>query len=432
MKKIFLMFALLAAWAVMAGGQEKQLWRKGAIHTHSLWSDGRSLPEVAVQTYKNLGYDFMCLSDHNIFQEDDNVWLHVTSPLGAWPGNLTPKEYKYAQNFVPGKLTVKQVGARTFVKLRTYKELCRMFNEEDKFVMVPGEEITTGVTQYQTHFNVFNVEENLNFSKGSKCKTTDEVLKKNYAVYKKAAARAPGKSFFMVNHPFWHAWDIAPRLLIDNHEITHFEICNNTSVEPVAYALSTEKFWDLVLAHRLANGHKVIYATATDDTHYYWPDSKGGTTPDNAWVMVNVPGKLTPDNIGSALALGDFYSSCGVTLNTLKFDGKTLTVAAKPGKGVKYHIEFIVTKKNFDRSITLKKYEFKKSKYTRELPVVSDSIGVTALKVDGPAGEYTLKDDDLYVRAVVVSDQKTRLGNADKMFPVTQRAWTQTFTPSGK
>ena len=91
MKKISVVFALFAALAVIAGGQEKQLWRKGAVHTHSLWSDGRSLPEVAVQTYKNLGYDFMCLSDHNIFQEDDNVWLHVTSPLGAWPGNLTPK-----------------------------------------------------------------------------------------------------------------------------------------------------------------------------------------------------------------------------------------------------------------------------------------------------------------------------------------------------
>ena len=34
---------------------------------HSYWSDGRAFPEQAISMYKERGYDFISLSDHNIF-----------------------------------------------------------------------------------------------------------------------------------------------------------------------------------------------------------------------------------------------------------------------------------------------------------------------------------------------------------------------------
>ena len=37
---------------------------RGNLHGHSTHSDGLRTPEEAVQTYYELGYDFICLSDH--------------------------------------------------------------------------------------------------------------------------------------------------------------------------------------------------------------------------------------------------------------------------------------------------------------------------------------------------------------------------------
>src|SRR2546421_12607465 len=40
-------------------------WWKGNLHTHSLWSDGDDYPEMIVGWYKEHGYQFLALSDHN-------------------------------------------------------------------------------------------------------------------------------------------------------------------------------------------------------------------------------------------------------------------------------------------------------------------------------------------------------------------------------
>src|SRR5687768_2391459 len=41
-------------------------WWKGNLHTHSLWSDGDDYPEMIVDWYKQHGYQFLALSDHNV------------------------------------------------------------------------------------------------------------------------------------------------------------------------------------------------------------------------------------------------------------------------------------------------------------------------------------------------------------------------------
>ena len=46
-------------------------WKKGALHFHTIWSDGKALPEVALHMWRNeLKYDFVCLTEHNLFPED--------------------------------------------------------------------------------------------------------------------------------------------------------------------------------------------------------------------------------------------------------------------------------------------------------------------------------------------------------------------------
>src|SRR5262245_39448045 len=46
-------------------------WYKGNTHTHSWWSDGDSPPETIVKWYKEHGYNFFMLSDHNKLAEGE-------------------------------------------------------------------------------------------------------------------------------------------------------------------------------------------------------------------------------------------------------------------------------------------------------------------------------------------------------------------------
>lgn len=411
--------------------RKKAVWRKGALHTHSLWSDGRSLPQVAVQTYKDLGYNFMCVSEHNVFP-DEELWLPVAREVGKWPCNLSQAAFDHARELVPGTIVSKKISFRNYVRLPKFKELRKMFDEKGKFILIPGEEITVGTITckdgdcYQNHFNIFNAAAYFPPLSGT---TPEESLKLNYDQYLKKCGSAPGKSFFTVNHPHARLWDTDPMLLIDHPEITHFEICNCDSLLPCAHIFTPDKFWDFILAHRIVRGHKIIYAVASDDAHYYQDAAGTRCGPDAAWVMVNCPGRLTPDNIAMAMNRGDFYATCGVELEEIVFDpaAKKLSVKVKPEKNVHYRISFIVTKKNFDRSIIYKDYPAKEKRYNRRLPVIPRGIGRTALAVSGTEGSYTLKDNDLYVRAVIVSDKITRIRGYG--FPKTMCAWTQPFLP---
>ena len=61
-----------------AGGYDaKKRWYKGNLHTHTMWSDGKAFPEEAVAWYKSRGYNFLGLSDHNLFQDDTDRWTEV-------------------------------------------------------------------------------------------------------------------------------------------------------------------------------------------------------------------------------------------------------------------------------------------------------------------------------------------------------------------
>lgn len=59
-----------ASFAKDAAAAPKKRWFKGNMHMHNQWSDGKPLPEWAVDWYKSHGYHFICQSDHNIFQSD--------------------------------------------------------------------------------------------------------------------------------------------------------------------------------------------------------------------------------------------------------------------------------------------------------------------------------------------------------------------------
>ena len=48
-------------------------WFKGNLHTHTLNSDGDSLPDEVVRWYRAHGYQFLVLTDHNFLTSVDGL-----------------------------------------------------------------------------------------------------------------------------------------------------------------------------------------------------------------------------------------------------------------------------------------------------------------------------------------------------------------------
>jgi hypothetical protein len=93
-------------------------------------------------------------------------------------------------------------------------------------------------------------------------------------------------------------------------------------------ALSTEQLWDTLLT-----AGRVVYGTATDDTHDYVNFDRRETTPTpgKGWIVVRAP-SLTKESFNAALLKGDFYASTGVTFESYRVDAKgiSLVIAQVP------------------------------------------------------------------------------------------------------
>lgn len=410
-------------------------WKKGALHAHTLWSDGSSLPEIAIQTFKNCGFDFVCLTDHNIFQNDPRITLTLQAKNDSWPPTITWDELQRSQTMLEDVTKAELRGVRWFVNLKTFDELHKQFNKEGEFLLLPGVEIT-GIREqgpngerFDVHANIINIPETLLPVPGN---NDSDIYRADYQNYLKAAARHPDlESLFILDHPYWRLWDVSPMAALDNPEIRFFEIFNTTGeVAPTEETFTNDQFWDFVLAHRLDRNQPLLYGLATDDSHVYAPDDNYQFGDCNhGWVMVNCTRGFTPNGIIQSMNAADFYATNGVLLDEVDFDTTTRTLHVKihPEGNAKYHIDFITTKKNFDRTIQEKEYPNPNPEFNRKLPIIPPSIGTIAQTTKGTEASYILKDDDLYVRAVAISDIPHEF--AGKLFvPDTKRAWTQPFT----
>jgi hypothetical protein len=128
-----------------------------------------------------------------------------------------------------------------------------------------------------------------------------------------------------------------------------------------------------------------------------------------------------------ALEAGEFYGTSGVLLRDLRWDGDLLRVDVEPVDGVSYRIEFIGTRRGFDRH-----NEPVRTGAGAPLRVThrySDDIGRVLKVVEGSAAEYRLQGDELYVRARVTS---TRLKANPYREGEHEMAWIQPWVPPAR
>src|SRR5204863_9107395 len=120
---LLLTFVLVASLGNAAPGAAQATWWKGNLHTHSLWSDGDDYPEMIVDWYKQRGYHFLALSDHNIMLEGDK-WIQATNNKGG-----AAALEKYSDRFGTNWIELRDAKGKQEVRLKTLNEIRPLFEE---------------------------------------------------------------------------------------------------------------------------------------------------------------------------------------------------------------------------------------------------------------------------------------------------------------
>ena len=254
-------------------------WFKGNLHTHTTNSDGDSTPDEVVGWYREHGYDFLVLTDHNVLTGVD-------------------------------ELNAAQDPSRPFLVVR-------------------GEEVTSSVGGKPIHVNGLEVTRLVNPPQAATVVSMVQGMVDGI----RAAEGVPS-----INHPNF-GWAISADDLASVQRTKLFEVYNG---HPMVNNLGgggvpgLEQVWD-----RLLSGGKLMYGIAVDDAHHFKrPWDPGASSPGHGWVYVQAAA-LEPRAIVAALEQGHFYASTGVVLDALEPSPTALRVAVAATGYSKYRIQFI-------------------------------------------------------------------------------------------
>ena len=280
-----LLLAILSAFLaapvrVATQSQKPKLhWYKGNTHTHTLNSDGDSTPDEVVRWYRENGYNFLVLTDHNFLTSVDGL------------------------NAVHGA--------------------------DEKFLVIKGEEVSDLFAGKAIHVNGLNVTRTVQPQHG---KSVLDTLQRNVDAVR-AAAGVPH-----INHPNFE-WAITADDLkqVQNYKLLEIynghHLVNNQGGGGVP---GLEEVWDIILS-----SGKLLYGIAVDDAHTFkQPWNRKSARPGQGWVVVRAA-QLSADTILEALERGDFYASTGVELTDYQAGDQEIRITIRQEGSSKYRVQFI-------------------------------------------------------------------------------------------
>lgn len=346
--------SVLPAQGQTPGPRATKRWYKGNTHTHTFNTDGDSSPIDVVRFYRDQGYNFLVLSDHDSLTSVDAL----NGMFGTSEGLATDRA---EVPFHP-------------------------------FMLIPGEEVTaafspkeatgqatTGrdLARKEIHLTALNIKRVVARQRGD---SPTETLQKNVDAIR-AASGVP-----IVNHPNF-VWSLSADDLKPLKNAPLVEIWNGhmqTHNLGGGGAPSVEEVWDMVLS-----AGTLMYGVAADDAHYFKPPplSTAMTSPGRAWVMVRAE-RFTAEAIVAALEHGDFYASTGVELSDYVLTEKSVTVRIAAFSRSRYRVLFIG----------------KDGRVLKDVPVTPAFPGAASGGPLNPQAEpvtYEWKGDEVYVRVKV-------------------------------
>jgi hypothetical protein len=254
-------------------------WFKGNTHTHTLNSDGDSTPDEVVRWYREHGYNFLVLTDHN----------YLTSVDGL--------------NAVHGAA--------------------------DKFLVVRGEEVTSAVQSKAVHVNGLNLDTLVPAPSGT---TVAAVAQQSVDGIRKASGVPT------VNHPNF-TWAMTGDDLLQVQRTRLFEIFNGhpqVNNEGGGGAPGLEDVWD-----RLLSSGRLMYGVAVDDAHHFKrPGDPLASGPGRGWIYVRAE-RLEARLLVAAMERGEFYASTGVELERYEATATGISLEVKATAYSRYRVQFI-------------------------------------------------------------------------------------------
>lgn len=413
---------------------EAPRWFKGNLHTHSLWSDGDDYPEMIADWYKRNGYHFLAISDHNVLQLGQK-WLELKTPVSVG-GNVNqrgggPVLEKYLRRFGDDWVEQREIAGRKEVRLKPLAEYRSLLEETGRFLMIPSEEISSSFKRPKSgdvpekagpiHINVTNpVEFTAPVVDGADPVEIMEQVTGAVAAQRKKTGQP---MIAHINHPNFR-WSFTVEELMRVKGERFFEVYNGhpgVNNDGDDHHLSMDAMWDVMLARRLTDlSLPVVYGVGVDDSHHYHEQRIGLSNNGRGWIMVRAR-HLTAEAIIHAMEAGDFYASSGVVLGDVQRETNRLSVAIQPETGVTYTTQFIGTRRGFSTESEVHPVQ-KGQERNLQHRRYSKDIGVVLAEVKGTNASYTLKGDELYVRAKIVSSKPKVNGSVAGEF---ETAWTQ-------
>lgn len=290
---------VLVAFPLTAQEPGKGRWYRGNTHAHTLNTDGDSPPDAVVPWYRDHGYHFTFITDHEFITD--------VTPLDA------------------------------------------LFGAAGRFLVISGQEITQRVADpthpdklRQAHVNALGVTQVIR-PVGERNIATGLSIGATYQRHLRAVRDAGGVA--QVNHPNFR-WSVPLGELTGLPDSTLLEIwnghplVNNLGGSDGAGASmpSVEAVWDSLLSRGT-----LIWGVADDDSHSFRPEHAENADlarPGRGWVMVRAD-TLTAPAILDALRRGDFYSSTGVTLRDYQVVAGEIRLEIQPATDRRYRTEFI-------------------------------------------------------------------------------------------
>ena len=390
-------------------------WWKGNLHTHSLWSDGDDFPDMIADWYKEHGYHFLALSDHNTLSDHER-WIPVVK-ASSTDAALAKCLARFGEAWVERRVAADKLE----VRLKMLSEFRAKFDEADRFLMIQSEEITGR----SVHINATNIREVILPYRGTAPETSETVvaaMQRTVNAVLEQRRRTGVPMFPHINHPNFK-WAITAEELMQVENDRFFEVYNghpSVNNEGDETHAGTERIWDILLTERLAVlGKEPFFGLATDDSHHYHGEPKKNSRPGRGWIVVRAE-KLDVGEIIAAMEAGDFYASSGVTLKDVRREKDRISLKIDAEPGVAYTTEFIGTRKDYDRaSQPVLGEDGEPLRVTRNY---SQDIGVVFATVTGATADYTLQADEIYVRARVTSSKVKADPSSKGEF---ERAWAQ-------
>lgn len=242
------------------GFSKEGQWYKGNLHSHTTNSDGKLTPKEAVQLFREGGYNFLCLSEHDLYtdyrDEFDSETFKILPGLEASAVLISDMEKKLPLkvHHMHGILGTTEMQSNA----------TKLMNHQEK---LPPE-------IYVGDWDGRAVAQGL----------SDKL-------------RSMGM-FVTYNHPIWSR--VESHEFVDVEGIWAVEIYNYNTVNECAEGYDTTH-WDTMIRKG-----KKIYGFASDDNHNTgeFDDVLGG------YVVVRAK-CLSHEEIVKALLAGSFYSSSG-------------------------------------------------------------------------------------------------------------------------